>query len=203
VAEPEPEAAEPEVAPWSFVQPSAEHEVVRAAPEVIRPAPAEAAPRPAQATPDFGILSPLAATAAPDLLSSPHDPFGSGARPQPQAQPQPQPVVPAPAPAPAAAAAPTSAAWDTVPRPEPWDLLPKTPAAPEASPATQGRTTAEGLRKLTRRVPGASLPQEDGALRRSTPTSTTRNPLGLTGALSQYLSATVNEGRPEKEQNGR
>jgi hypothetical protein len=59
------------------------------------------------------------------------------------------------------------------------------------------------LRKLTRRVPGASLPQEDGSLRRATPTSTTRNPLGLNGALSQYLSATANENRPEKEQNPR
>ena len=32
--------------------------------------------------------------------------------------------------------------------------------------------------------------------------STTSNPLGLSGALSQYLSVTV-EGRPEKEHNPR
>ena len=61
------------------------------------------------------------------------------------------------------------------------------------------RSTADALRKLTRRVPGASLPEEDDSLRRPTPTSTTNNPLGLSGALSQYLSATTNESRPEKE----
>jgi hypothetical protein len=85
--------------------------------------------------------------------------------------------------------------------------VPPREAAPDAShavgPAEQARNTADGLRRLTRRVPGASLPQEDGSLRRPTPTSTAHNPLGLTGALSQYLSATANEGRPEKEHNAR
>ena len=69
--------------------------------------------------------------------------------------------------------------------------LPSPVGGPAVGPAAQARTTAEGLRKLTRRVPGASLPKEDNRLRRATPTSTTSNPLGLTGALSQYLSATT------------
>ncbi len=69
-------------------------------------------------------------------------------------------------------------------------------------PAAQARSTADALRRLTRRVPGASLPEEDNSLRRPTSMSTTRNPLGLSGALSQYLSVTV-EGRPEKEHNAR
>jgi signal transduction histidine kinase len=69
-------------------------------------------------------------------------------------------------------------------------------------PAAQARSTADALRRLTRRVPGASLPEEDDSLRRPTSMSTTRNPLGLSGALSQYLSVTV-EGRPEKEHNVR
>ena len=70
---------------------------------------------------------------------------------------------------------------------------------PVGKPAARARNTADALRKLTRRVPGASLPEEDDSLRRPTPTSTTNNPLGLSGALSQYLSATANESRPEKE----
>ncbi len=74
--------------------------------------------------------------------------------------------------------------------------------APAVGPAAQARSTADALRKLTRRVPGASLPEEDDSLRRPTSTSTTSNPLGLSGALSQYLSVTV-EGRPEKEHNPR
>jgi len=61
--------------------------------------------------------------------------------------------------------------------------------------ASHARTTAEGLRKLTRRVPGAALPHEDGALRRPTSTSTTSHPLGLPGALSKYLSATAIDGQ--------
>jgi signal transduction histidine kinase len=84
-----------------------------------------------------------------------------------------------------------------------WNSLPSPTGAPAIGPAAQARTTAEGLRKLTRRVPGASLPEEDDRLRRATPTSTTRNPLGLTGALSQYLSATNKAGQPQKEQNSR
>jgi signal transduction histidine kinase len=73
------------------------------------------------------------------------------------------------------------------------------PVAPSVGPAAQARNTAEGLRKLTRRVPGAALPEEDDRLRRATPASTTHNPLGLTGALSQYLSATSRA--PQKEHN--
>ena len=69
------------------------------------------------------------------------------------------------------------------------------------APVVEAHSAAGGVRKLTRRVPGASLPAEDGALRRETPTTTSRNPLGVTGALSQYLSATGHEGRPEKEHN--
>ena len=81
-------------------------------------------------------------------------------------------------------------------------LLGAPAAAPAVGPAAQARSTADALRKLTRRVPGASLPEEDDSLRRPTTMSTTRNPLGLSGALSQYLSVTV-EGRPEKEHNAR
>jgi hypothetical protein len=47
------------------------------------------------------------------------------------------------------------------------------------------------------------LPQQDDSLRRATPTTTTSNPLGLTGALAQYLSATATNSRAEKEQNAR
>jgi len=83
-----------------------------------------------------------------------------------------------------------------------WNAVTSSFAAPVVGPAAQARSTADALRKLTRRVPGASLPEEDDSLRRPTTMSTTRNPLGLTGALSQYLSVTV-EGRPEKEHNAR
>jgi signal transduction histidine kinase len=94
--------------------------------------------------------------------------------------------------------------------PAPPDLSASGPlAAPPRSsgpalvgPAAQARSTADALRKLTRRVPGAALPEEDDSLRRPTSMSTTRNPLGLSGALSQYLAVTV-EGRPEKEHNPR
>jgi hypothetical protein len=104
------------------------------------------------------------------------------------------------APAQAGATAPAPVATSSAAA---WNQLPPPAAAPAVGPATQARSTADGLRKLTRRVPGASLPQEDDSLRRTTPTSTTRNPLGLNGALSQYLSATANEGRPEKEHNAK
>jgi signal transduction histidine kinase len=83
-----------------------------------------------------------------------------------------------------------------------WNAGTSSFVAPAVGPAAQARSTADALRKLTRRVPGASLPEEDDSLRRPTTMSTTRNPLGLTGALSQYLSVTV-EGRPEKEHNAR
>ncbi|HET9058707.1 MAG TPA: ATP-binding protein [Acidimicrobiales bacterium] len=94
----------------------------------------------------------------------------------------------------AAGAVTASASWGSAASPE---------TAPAVGPAAQARSTADGLRKLTRRVPGASLPVEDDSLRRATPASTSHNPLGLTGALSQYLTATVKDGRPEKEQNSR
>jgi signal transduction histidine kinase len=177
----EPAVADPEagadVAEDSEVY---DEEVTEAAPEA---APAEVtdqahtaevvAPTPAPATPDLGILSPLAATT---------EGLGTGPVAQPLATPT------------AAETARTSAAA--------WNSLPVADAA-DVGPATQARSTADGLRKLTRRVPGASLPVEDDSLRRATPTSTSRNPLGLNGALSQYLSATANEGRPEKEHNAR
>jgi signal transduction histidine kinase len=83
-----------------------------------------------------------------------------------------------------------------------WSSSAPGPVASVVGPAAQARSTADALRKLTRRVPGASLPEEDDSLRRPTTMSTSRNPLGLSGALSQYLSVTV-EGRPEKEHNAR
>ncbi|MGC8626864.1 MAG: ATP-binding protein [Acidimicrobiales bacterium] len=76
---------------------------------------------------------------------------------------------------------------------------PARPPAASLGPAAQAASTAAGLRKLTRRVPGASLAQQDDSLRRTTPT-TTANARGLAGALSQYLSATVGENRPAKEE---
>ena len=99
----------------------------------------------------------------------------------------------------------TGSSWSATP-----DLSASGPlAAPHGTsapalvgPAAQARTTADALRQLTRRVPGAALPEEDDSLRRPTSMSTTRNPLGLSGALSQYLAVTV-EGRPEKEHNAR
>lgn len=114
------------------------------------------------------------------------------------------PVVPTPD---LGAGAPLVAGTAPVPVPvavASWDPTAQAAAAAAGvGPAAQARNTADGLRKLTRRVPGASLPVEDGSLRRATPTTTGRNPLGLTGALSQYLSATTTEGRTEKEQNAR
>lgn len=64
-------------------------------------------------------------------------------------------------------------------------------AGPEARPAAQARSTADALRRLTRRVPGASLTEEDGALKRSTPAEEGLNSSGLTSALSQYLAVTT------------
>jgi hypothetical protein len=123
----------------------------------------------------------------------------------PTTEPASQPTAPA---VPREASVPTGAATSaSSTATASWDTVPPREAAPDAGhaigPAEQARNTADGLRRLTRRVPGASLPQEDGSLRRPTPTSTAHNPLGLTGALSQYLSATANEGRPEKEHNAR
>jgi signal transduction histidine kinase len=143
-------------------------------------------------TPDLGILSALAGTPAVGggLLARSHQPSQHETSGTEQG------------PASATGTPATAASWNALATP--WDSPngPATPA-PSVGPAAQARSTAEGLRKLTRRVPGASLPQEDESLRRDTPTTTSRNPNGLTGALSQYLSATANEGRPEKEHNSR
>ena len=111
------------------------------------------------------------------------------------------PLAPAPVAATAAPVAPTPAPAAT--GAAAWNALPVEPRSNGVGPASQARSTADGLRKLTRRVPGASLPQQDDSLRRATPTTTNRNPLGLTGALAQYLSATANDSRAEKEQNSR
>ncbi len=163
----------PEVNPASFA-PTSPVELI----------PATFAPK----APDLGIASTLVTGPSTDT------------RAQPTAPAQPLAGASAEAPNVAATPAPPSAApsWDTVP---PREAVPN--ASNAVGPAEQARNTADGLRRLTRRVPGASLPQEDGSLRRPTPTSTAHNPLGLTGALSQYLSATANEGRPEKEHNAR
>jgi signal transduction histidine kinase len=60
----------------------------------------------------------------------------------------------------------------------------------ELGPAAQARSTADALRRLTRRVPGASLSEDDGALKRSTPEDGL-DAAGITTALSQYLAATA------------
>jgi signal transduction histidine kinase len=176
VAEPETDAEIPEDSAVDH-----DEEVDEAGPEApgadgAGPVRATGAAASVPATPDLGILSPLAATT---------EGLGSG------------PAAPPPSsPTPAETAKSSAAAWNSLP------VAPVADAA-DVGPATQARSTADGLRKLTRRVPGASLPVEDDSLRRATPTSTSKNPLGLNGALSQYLSATANEGRPEKEHNAR
>jgi signal transduction histidine kinase len=60
-----------------------------------------------------------------------------------------------------------------------------------AHPALQARTTADALRRLTKRVPGAALGEEDSSLRRSSPAGTSVDSAALPSALSQYLSATA------------
>jgi signal transduction histidine kinase len=161
----------------------------RLSPPPAQPSAAPAVAAPATAIPPLPAFQPTTAV-APATGFAPPAGITPTARITPTAE-----TTPAPAPS-------------EPPRPASWDTLPPRPqSAPPTSapvgPAEQARNTSEGLRKLTRRVPGASLPQEDGSLRRDTPTSTSRNPLGLTGALSQYLSATANESRPEKEHNAR
>ncbi|HTV11221.1 MAG TPA: ATP-binding protein [Acidimicrobiales bacterium] len=172
----------------------------------LSPPPGPPAPA-AIPAPDFGILSPLAATnaiggARPtspgwDVLSSP--------KPAPNEEPQAPPHF-------AAQAAPSTSPAMAPPTPAPVPSAPPAPPpalparaplsladpGPTARPAQQARSTADGLRRLTRRVPGAALEHEDGSLRRATPTSTSRNPLGVAGALSQYLQATTNDGRNER-----
>jgi signal transduction histidine kinase len=172
-------------------------------------------------TPDLGILSPLAGTVpAGGLLawaqaasrSAEEDPSNAADLPAPDGAGTPAPLAPPSALAPPAPVArlvpPVAPLAAASPAPAPvaasaWNALPTQPPVNGLGPATQARSTADGLRKLTRRVPGASLPQQDDSLRRATPTTTNSNPLGLTGALAQYLSATANDGRAEKEQNSR
>jgi hypothetical protein len=181
--------------------------------------PIGAAPR-HQGTPDLGILSPLAGTVpaggllawaqsasvspgpAPPKAAYPPAPaaIGTVTPPAPPTPPVPVARLSPIAPSPVTPVAPTTPAPTVAAA---WNALPAYPAVNGVGPATQARSTADGLRKLTRRVPGASLPEQDESLRRATPTTTNRNPLGLTGALAQYLSATANDGRAEKEQNSR
>jgi len=174
VAQPEAEAGleEPE-APIAGTEVAEVAQYV--APVPAPQAPTAYAPSAAAPTPDLGLLSPLAAAAPAAAAYSP-------ASPESVLSPR--------------ASAPATASYSA------WESLPGPGAAPAVGPAAQARSTADGLRKLTRRVPGASLPQDDESLRRATPSSTTANPLGLSGALSQYLSATT-EARPEKEQSGK
>lgn len=65
----------------------------------------------------------------------------------------------------------------------------------ELGPAAQARSTADALRRLTRRVPGASLSEDDGALKRLTPEDGL-DAAGITTALSQYLAATTTAKAP-------
>jgi signal transduction histidine kinase len=139
----------------------------------------DAAPAPTrhEGTPDLGILSPLAGTVSAGGLLSNSQAAQSQAPPAVSADQAPKPSG--------------AAAWNALPPPAaPAPINPSAGIAPAVS--------AEGLRKLARRVPGAALPDQDESLRRTSPTTTTRNPLGLTGALAQYLSATANDGRAEK-----
>jgi len=64
-------------------------------------------------------------------------------------------------------------------------------AESDLHPAAQAKSTADALRRLTRRVPGAALSEEDGSLRRSSPENAAIDPTGITGALSQYFSVTA------------
>jgi signal transduction histidine kinase len=176
-------------------------------------------------TPDLGILSPLAGTVpAGGLLAWAQAASRSAEQdepkvvdlPAPAGMATPTPLAPPISPAltarlsplapPLLAPSAASPVAPTAPAPTPaaaWNALPPRLPFNGAGPATQARSTADGLRKLTRRVPGASLPEQDDSLRRASPTTTNRNPLGLTGALAQYLSATANDSRAEKEQNPR
>ncbi|HTT88581.1 MAG TPA: ATP-binding protein, partial [Acidimicrobiales bacterium] len=155
-------------------------------------------------TPDLNVSAPLAGP----LESSQRQDFGPGPNPLGHEALAEAAREAAGVPAPVAAGAPVMAvaasrasSMSHASATTSWSAttLPAS-AVPAVGPAAQARTTADALRKLTRRVPGAALPEEDNSLRRPTTMSTTRNPLGLSGALSQYLSVTV-EGRPEKEHN--
>jgi hypothetical protein len=67
-------------------------------------------------------------------------------------------------------------------------------------PAAQARTTADALRKLTRRVPGAALGEEDGTLRRDTPAAPNVDASVVRSALFHYLSATNRSNGTEHNQ---
>ena len=66
--------------------------------------------------------------------------------------------------------------------------------------AAQARTTADALRKLTRRVPGAALSEEDGTLRRDTPATPNIDASVVRSALFHYLSATNRSNGTEHNQ---
>lgn len=55
--------------------------------------------------------------------------------------------------------------------------------------AHEAQNTTEALRRLTRRVPGATLAKDDSALRRQTPAGDGLDAGSAAAALSQYLSA--------------
>ena len=67
-------------------------------------------------------------------------------------------------------------------------------------PAAQARTTADALRKLTRRVPGAALGEEDGTLRRDTPAAPNVDASVVRSALFHYLSTTNRSNGTEHNQ---
>jgi signal transduction histidine kinase len=121
----------------------------------------------------------------------------------------PEPAVELPLQEPVARAVPDLAYEEIAPAvaetPAPAVAAASEPVAAEAPRpvADQPPTTPSGMPRLTRRVPGASLPEADESLRRTTPTRTTRNATGLTAALTQYLSAASGDSsgsRPAKEQ---
>jgi signal transduction histidine kinase len=148
----------------------------------------------ARTAPDLTILSPLAATEA----ATDKEPSGLGAQPHLARPPQPE-AQPLQAPQPAQAAPPARQWQQAVPVQAPTPAVPPAYTANGSGASTLGSAGGSpSLPKLATRVPGASLPPEDGSLRRETPTTTTRSPLGITAALSQYLSATSNDGRHEK-----
>ncbi|HMK96117.1 MAG TPA: ATP-binding protein [Acidimicrobiales bacterium] len=222
----DPLAARPASAPGTFWTAPKVADPIRPS-SGTRPGTDHGRPRPAAPpTPDLGIMSPLAATNA--IGRSAKSAGGTGAAPigPPPAQPAsgagegsaPASTLPASTASDngaGGAATAAGGAWDilhsphaeagALPKPAhtpdpPMGLRSMPGPLPTIGPAAQARSTAEGLRKLTRRVPGAALEHEDGSLRRATPTSTARNPLGVTGALSQYLSATSNEARHNKDE---
>jgi signal transduction histidine kinase len=67
--------------------------------------------------------------------------------------------------------------------------LPGSASSMRAFRAREAQKTEEALRRLTRRVPGATLARDDGALRRQTPVGDGLDAGSAAAALSQYLSA--------------